>query len=100
MAAAVSPSQAARASPGSSAYELNFVVKHDLRKYPKFRVFDAWPKANPGRQVFINLSIQQPPGLAASRFGQSEPGAAWLLSYRNHARRSVSSMKTSSRLAV
>jgi hypothetical protein len=38
----------------SSPYELNFVVKHDLRQYPKFRVVDAWPKLNPDRQVFIS----------------------------------------------
>jgi hypothetical protein len=37
----------------SSAYELNFVVKHEMRQYPAFRVVDAWPKANPNRQVFV-----------------------------------------------
>ena len=26
----------------SSAYELNFAVRHDLREYPRFRVVDAW----------------------------------------------------------
>jgi hypothetical protein len=37
----------------SSAYELNFVVRHDLRQYPAFRVVRASPKTDPGRQVFI-----------------------------------------------
>jgi hypothetical protein len=38
----------------SSPYELNYVISHDLREYPRFRVVDAWPKANPHRQVFIS----------------------------------------------
>jgi hypothetical protein len=37
-----------------SAYELNFVVKHELSSYPAFRVVDAWPKGERGRPVFIS----------------------------------------------
>jgi hypothetical protein len=40
----------------SSPYELNSVVQHDLREYPRFKVVDAWPKTNPGRQVFISAA--------------------------------------------
>jgi hypothetical protein len=36
-----------------SAYELNFVVKHDLSRYPAFKVVHAWPKGEPGRRVFV-----------------------------------------------
>jgi hypothetical protein len=46
-------SRATKEYDARSAYELNFVVKYELRQYPAFRVVDAWPKANPHRQVFI-----------------------------------------------
>lgn len=38
----------------NSAYELNFVVKHELRQYPDFRVVEAWTKSEPPRPVFIS----------------------------------------------
>lgn len=37
-----------------SAYELNFMVRHDLSQYPAFRVVQAWPKADPDRTVFVS----------------------------------------------
>ena len=38
----------------NSAYDLNFVVKHELRQYPDFRVVEAWTKSEPPRPVFIS----------------------------------------------
>jgi hypothetical protein len=37
----------------SSAYELNFVVKHELAAYPTFQVVQAWEKGPTNRPVFI-----------------------------------------------
>jgi hypothetical protein len=38
----------------NSAYDLNFMVKHELRQYPNFRVVEAWAKSEPPRPVFIS----------------------------------------------
>ena len=37
-----------------SAYELNFVVKHELQGYPAVRVVHAFLKGEPDRTVFID----------------------------------------------
>jgi hypothetical protein len=38
----------------TSAYALLYVVNHDLRSYPAFRVVNAWRKGEPDKRVYIS----------------------------------------------